>query len=289
MPINPKLRDQLTRQVADESYRNRLIATLEDAPPEVQNNWMSQEDYTRQANALKTEREEWTIKNKDFYDKSNTAIAAWKTEVATAKEAVTAAQARIAELEGAGGGPRTPSEDDAASKEIKKLSDGIAAIQAKLGNVVTPEDLTKRYQDAVGFIGEQLLTINEIQAQHIEKFGKRMPKEEITQLIGYTNDLAAKGKIVTLDEAYKIKNADELKKLEHAQWEKEWSEKHTTNNNVPTGAGPGGPGPSGKGPLEVRLDQLRTAASGGTGDKGYATWQEAAAAAGEELVKEGKY
>jgi hypothetical protein len=293
MPINPKLKEQLEKTQMDEKYRANLIATLEDAPADVQNLWMSREDYTRQANALKAEKADWDVKNKDFYDKSNAAVTAWKDEVKKANDAVTAAQARIAELEAAGGsgrgGERTPAEEDAVSKEIAKLSAGITGLQERLKSVVTPDELNKKWQDGIGFIGDQILTINEIQASHIEKFGKRMTKAEITELIKFTNDQAALGKNLDLSEAYTAKNADELKKLERAQWEKEWAEKHNTNQNVPGGGGPGGPGAPGRGPLELRLEQERNRTSGGTGDKGYATWQEAAAAAGQELVNEGKF
>jgi hypothetical protein len=285
MPINPKLKEQLTKQIADATYRDKLIATLEDAPPEVQNNWMSQEDYTRQANELKTDKAKWL----DFHEKTKTAATDWEKQVKQANDAVAAAQARILELETTGGGTRTPEQDTAVMAEIKKLSEGIAAVQTKFGSMVTTDVLDKKYQDAVGFIGDQLLTINEIQAEHQEKFGKRLTKAQITELVAFTNEQAQKGKVLTLDEAYKVKNADEIKKLEYAAWEKDYAEKHKTISEVPGAGGPGGPGPAGKGPLEIRIEQDRVRATGGTGDKGFTTWQEAAAAAGQELVNEGKY
>src|SRR5882672_9736040 len=108
MPINPKLKEHLEKQTMDEGYRTRLLATLEDAPPDVQNLWMSQADYTRQVNQFKEEQKTWKATADKFYADSNVSIDGWKTELKKANDSITAAQARIAELEAGGGAPRTP-------------------------------------------------------------------------------------------------------------------------------------------------------------------------------------
>lgn len=290
MPINPKLKEQLTRQISDEAYRNKLIATLEDAPAEVQNNWMAADDYTRQVNAFKTEQAAWKTKADQYYTDTTAKVQEWERSVQTATTELANAKARIAELETGGGHTRTPAEEDAVAKEVKALQTTIADLNTKLANVVTPDKLSAAYQDAVGFLGDQMLTISELQAKHQETFGKRLDKTQIGELITFANEQTkAKGHQVTLEEAYDMKNKAEMQRLHDERVANEAIEKFKSTNHVPTGAGPGGPGPVGKGPLEVRLDQERVRAAGGDGDKGFATWQEAAAAAGQELVKEGKY
>lgn len=284
MPINPKLKDQLTAQIADTAYRDRLIATLEDAPPEVQNNWMSQEDYTRQVNKFKEDQKEWKSKADKFYSDSNASIDGWKADLQKANDAKAAAEARIATLEAGGGN------SDAASAEIKGLKDMLTKIDAKFGTVVSREDLDKAYQNAVGFMGDQVLTLGEMQDEHMARTGKRLSKAEVTEIVNHANELAkVAGHRVGLDEAYKSKYSNDLKTHEREQIRKEELEKLKSSEVPNGGAGGGiGPGGPGKGPLEIRLEDLRKIDAGE--GKGIArTWQEAAAEGADELVKEGKY
>ena len=106
MPINPKLKLQLESMTMDDAYRAGLIAQLENAPAEVQNLWMSNNDYTRNANALKAEQQEWKKKADNFYDTSNASISGWKAEVAKVNDELAAAKAKLATLEGGGGAVR---------------------------------------------------------------------------------------------------------------------------------------------------------------------------------------
>lgn len=289
MPINPKLKEHLTQMKMDENYRQSLIATLEDAPGDVQNLWLGQAEVTRQLNELKTEKAAWKTKADEFYTKSETAIEAWKGEVQKANAAVAAAQARIAELEAGGGPPKTAAEEDAVAKEIKALKDAVTSFESKMGKAVTEEQLNKAYQNAVGYIGDSFLDTIEISARHQEQFGKRMTKTEIGELIQFANEKSkALGHSITLEDAYGMKYGEDLKKKEHDAIAAKAIEEYKTRHELPTGAAPGGAPPLEKGPLQIRLDQERQLAAGKK--EGYYTdWREAAAAAGDELVKEGKF
>lgn len=297
MPINPKLKELLTRQVADEGYRAKLIETLEDAPPDVQNNWMSQDEYTRQTNAYKVQMD-------DFYKKSNTSIDGWKSERDTALAAAAASAARIAELEAAGGAnpggiphvPGTGVTDTAALREIDGLKTLIKGLETKLGSSITPDMLDKKlseaYQSAVGFIGEQVFTMGELSAKYQQAFGERYDKTKQEELITFANAESAKrGSRISLDEAYNLKHGEQMiqKRIDAAAAAA--VEKDRTTREVP-GGGPAGPGAgsSDQGPLQIRLADLRAKENGTAGNKKvYADWREAAADAGNELVQEGKY
>lgn len=291
MPINPKLKAHLEQQTMDEGYRTRLIATLEDAPPDVQNLWMSQADYTRQVNQFKETQNTWKVTADDFYTKSNASIEGWKAELKKANDSIATANARIAELEAGGGTPRTPAQEDAVAAEIKGLKNVITTLESKIGTGVTKEDLDKAYQSAVGFIGDQLISINEIGARHQEVFGKRMTKEDTNELIKFANEESARlGYRITLDDAYDRKHKDEIQKKHDDDVAKKAIEADRTTRQVPTGGEGGvGPGAPEQGPLQQRLGELRNREAGAKTGTGYATWQEAAAAGADELVKEGKY
>lgn len=291
MAINPKLKAQLDSMTMDDAYRAKLVAALDDAPADVQNLWMAQQEFTRNINAHNEEKRAWKATADDFYTKSNTAVDAWKAEVKKATDTANALQARITELEAGGGTVRTPGQEDAAAAEIKGLRTLLGNIEAKLTGVVTKENLDGAYQSAVGFIGEQLLTLNELDAQHRDTFGKRLTKADNEAIIAHANEMSKKlGHQVSLEESYKDKFGTELKDKERETIRNEEAEK-LKSGQVPNGGtggtstGPGGPG---KGPLEIRLDQVRDMNAGKT-NAGFGTWQEAAAAAADELVKEGKY
>lgn len=295
MPINPKLKEQLEKAQMDEAYRTKLIQTLEDAPADVQNLWMTREDYTRQVNAFKTEQTEWKTKADKFYSDSNAAIDSWKSEVKKAQDAVTAANARIAELE-SGSGFRTPGQDDAALKEIAGLKTLITQLEAKLPqNVVTTEvlnnELGKAYQSAVGFLGEQNIKLRAIEKRHESVFGANtFGEKETEELIVFANEQSQKeGRRVSLDDAYKMKYGTDLQKRHDEEVARKAVEADRSTRQVPVGSGPAGPGVSEKGPLQIRLEELSNRDSGAKDGGGYRDWKEAAAAAADELVKEGKY
>ncbi len=289
MPINPKLKAQLEadKTMTDE-YRTSLIATLEDAPPSVQNYWMSQDDYTRKTNEYKKQMDK-------FYADSTVAVEAYKTEAQKAQEASAAAAARIAELEAAGTSavPKVPGQDEAIAKELSGLKTLITDLDSKFGAVVTKEQLEQVYQQAVGFIGEQILDLNEISAQHQERFGKRFTKTEQGELVTFANQKATELKHpVSLDEAYKMKFGTELDKLKEQEIERRVEEKLKTAHTIPGGLdGAAGGSPVERGPAQIRIEQETNRRAGITdaSKAGYATWQEAAAAGANELVAEGKH
>lgn len=291
MPINPKLKDQLTRQITDAGYRDKLIATLEDAPPEVQNNWMSQEEYTREKNAFKQEQTTWKAAADKFYADSNVAIKGHEAEAQKARDLAAAAQARIAELEAGGGALKTPGQEDAIAKEVAALKTMISGLETKLSGVVTEDKLGQAYQNAVGFMGEQTLVLDDISAEYHALTGKRMTRAEKLELITHANELGAKKGIrVGLDEAFQSKyGADaEKKKIDAAV--AAGIEQYKTTHELPGGGSPGPGGSAGpeKGPLEIRLAELRDL-DAGKKDGIASSWQEASRQAADELVKEGKF
>jgi hypothetical protein len=300
MPINPKLKeiiDNRTDMTAE--YKASLLAVMENATPDFQNGWIAQQDYTRQVNAFKAEQQEWKTKADKFYNESNAVIDGWKSEVTKANSAVAAAQARIAELEAGAGGtnglPRTPTQDDAALKEISQLKTLIAGLESKLPqNVITADVLETKlngaYQSAVGFIGEQVLTLSELAAKHQATFGERFDKAKQEQLITYANEQSTKlGHRISLDQAYDMQYAEQSRKKWETDKEKEITERVTSTLRVPGAAGSPAAGTSELGPLQIRMRELDNQAAGKTDGAGYRSWQEAAAAGADELVKEGKY
>lgn len=299
MPINPKLKAQLEAdKTMTDDYRAKLIATLDDAPPSVQNNWMSQSDYTRQVNEFKETQTEWKTRADKFHSDTEKAVEAWKAEVASANTAVEQARARIAELEAGGTGtgtgagiPKVP--DEAVIKELNGLKTLISSIEGKIGTAVTKEDLNGAYTSAVSFIGQQVFDMDEISARHQETFGVRFDKEKRAALIDFANKKSAElGHRVSLDDAYTMQMGDDLKKKEREKIEAEAIEKYKTHHSVPGGGDDvsGGAGNE-RGPAQIRLEQEQNRRAGVTDASkiGHATWQEAAAAAAQELVAEGKH
>lgn len=292
MPINPKLKKQLETEIKmDDAYRARLLEALEDAPADVQNLWMGQSEVTRRLNEIKAEQEDWAKKNDKFYKDSNLAIEQWKTQVTTAETEAAAARARVAELEAGGGTLKTPAEEDATAKELKEMRAILATVTGKLEKVVTPDGLNSAYKDAVGFMGEQSIKLRKIEKLHEQTFGEDFGEEKTLELIKFANEKSAEeGRRIPLDRAYEMQMADAIKKKHDEQVAAKAIEEYKSRTETPGSASPsGGTGPVGRGPLEIRLAQERERAAGGAGDKGYATWQEAAAEGGRELVKEGKY
>lgn len=295
MPINPKLKTHFEAMPMDDAYRAKLIATMEDAPADVQNLWMAQADYNRQTNEFKTSQTEWKVKADKFYADSTAAVEAYKTDAQTAKEAADAARARIAELEAAGGNglQKPPGVDDAMMREIGGLKTLLTGLEGKIGSSVTKEELNNVYQSAVGFIGEQMVDLNEISAQHMERFNKRYTKEEQVALVKYANEKAAELKHpVSLTEAYAMKHGTELEKQKEAEIERRIEEKYKTNHGIPGGGdGAAGGAPIERGPAQIRIEQEANRRAGITDPTkaGYADWREAAAAGASELVNEGKH
>lgn len=297
MPINPKLKAQLEAdKTMTDDYRTKLIATLDDAPPSVQNNWMSQSDYTRQVNELKETQTEWKTRADKFHTDTEKAVDAWKAEVASANTAVEQAKARIAELELAGGGtgaglPKVP--DEAVLKELTGLKSLLTTLEGKIGTSVTKDDLNGAYTSAVSFIGQQVFDMDEISARHQEVFGVRFDKEKRAALIDFANKKSTElGHRVSLDDAYSLQMGDELKKKEREKIETEAIEKYKTNHSVPGGGDDVSGGASNeRGPAQIRLEQEQNRRAGVTdvNKVGHATWQEAAAAAAQELEAEGKH
>ena len=299
MPINPKLKaiiDANPNMSAD--YKANLIETLGNADPDFQNGWMANADYTRNTNAWKTEKDKFTAEMTDFYTKSKTALSQWEAKAADADKYKTAADqaaARIAELEA--GGIRTPGAEDAAQKEIAGLKSLLTNLQTtidtKLANVATDEKLTEQGKAWAGYIGNQILTLDETASRHQEITGKRMTLAEKHALIEHANKMSAAdgGRPVGLDKAYEDMNKDTIKSAERQQWEKEYAETHKSQF-TPQGGQGGVPGPSGPelGPLQIRLAELEREARGDkTGAPIYKDWKEASAAAAKDLVNQGKY
>lgn len=288
MPINPKLKQQFEAMTMDEAYRTKLIATMEDAPADVQNLWMAQNDYTQKTNDYKGKMDK-------FYADSAAAVEIYKTDAQTAKDAADAAKARIAELEAAGnnGLAKPPGSDEAVMREIGGLKTLLTGLEGKFGATVTKEELNNVYQSAVGFIGEQVLDLNEIAAQHQERFGKRYTKAEQSELVDYANKKAVELKhAVSLPEAYAMKHGVELEKQKEAEIERRLEEKYKTNHGIPGGGeGAAGGSPIERGPAQIRIEQESNRRAGITdpAKAGYADWREAAAAGANELVNEGKH
>lgn len=285
MPINPKLKAQFEADTTmTPEYREKLLATLEDAPASVQSGWLAQADYSRQTQKYKAEME-------DFYSKSTIAVNQHQEVAKRAEEARVAAEARLAELE-AGGVPKIPGQEFADAKEIAGLKTLIQGLDTKLTEFSTKADLNTAYQSAVGFIGEQMLTLNELAAQHAEKFGKRFTINDQKELVTFANTRAKElNRTVSLDEAYAMKHGDDIKKKETERLEAEITERIMTAHKIPGGVdGPVGGAPIDKGPAQIRMEQEANRRAGKTdaAAAGYQTWQEAAAAGANELVSEGK-
>jgi hypothetical protein len=291
VPINPKLKAQFEAMTTmDPEYRAKLIATLDDAPADVQNLWMSQSDYTRTSNEYKQKMDK-------FYADSTAAVEAYKSDAQKAQEAADAAKARIAELEAGAGVPKVPGADEAVTRELAGLKTLLTGIEGKIGTVITKEELDKQlntaYQAAVQFIGETQFEIDEISAKHQETFGKRFDKTARTALIDFANKESVRlGHRVPLQDAYNMQMGEELKKQERAAIEKEIEEKYKTNHGIPGGSdGAAGGSPIERGPAQIRLEQEANRRAGITDASkvGYADWREAANAAASELVSEGKH
>lgn len=299
MPINPKLKEQLTTMPMDEKYRAELLATLDNAPADVQNLWMGQAEVTRQLNEIKTTQGDWKVKADKFYTDSNASIDGWKSEVTKANDALKAAQARITELEaggGAGAGAGGGAPDAGTLKEIAGLKTLIQQLETKLPQNVITEDklnehLGRAYQSAVGFIGEQTIKIRAIEKRHEATFGANtFGEKETEELIKYANELStAEGRRIGLEDAYTKKYGTELQKKHDDQVGAAAVESFKTTQGAPGGAGPAGPGAPERGPLQIRLDELANRDSGAKDGVGFRDWREASAAAADELVKEGKY
>lgn len=291
MALNPKLREQIQKMsgMSDE-YRENLMQTLEEAPPDLQNLWMSREEYTREKNAFKAEQADWKAKADDFYEKSNKNIAAWQKERDEAIAASRAAQARIAELEGGNGGVRTPAEEDAVAKEVRAMKETIAKLEERFTTVVTPDALEKAKREAAGYMGEQFLDIAETQARHLERTGKRLDKAAIAELVTFTNDKGKElGHPISLEEGYSLRFKEDIEKEREREIEKRVEERLKTQRSVPSASGPSGSAPAEMGPLQIRLREETNRANGAKDGVGFRDWKEAAAAAADELVKEGKY
>jgi hypothetical protein len=287
MPINPKLKAiiEADKEMSPE-YKTKLIETMEDATPAFQNNWMAQDDYTRKTN-------EYKAKMDDFYSKSTAAVESYKTEAQTAKDALDAAKARVAELENAGTIPQVPGANDAFMKEVNGLKTLITGLESKLGNVVTEDKLNSAYQSAVEFIGGTMFEVEEIAARHQEMFGKRYTMADRQALVDFANKQSKEvGHRIKLTDAYDIQMKEEVKKVERAKIEKEVEERYKTNNQVPGGSeGAAGGSPIERGPAQIRLEQEANRKAGITDASkiGYTDWREAAAAGASELVAEGKH
>jgi hypothetical protein len=290
MPINPKLKTQFESMTMDDAYRAKLIATIEDAPADVQNLWMAQNDFTQKSNKYKQEMDK-------FYADSTAAVEAYKSDAQKAQEAADAAKARIAELEAGAGVPKVPGADDAVVRELAGLKTLLGGLETKIGTTITKEDLDKQlntaYQAAVQFIGETQFEIDEISAKHQETFGKRFDKVARTALIDFANKESVRlGHRVPLQDAYNMQMGEELKKQERAAIEREVEEKYKTNHGIPGGSdGAAGGSPIERGPAQLRIEQEANRRAGITDASkiGYSDWREAAAAGASELVAEGKH
>ncbi len=287
MALNAKLKAQIEADTTmSAEYKATLMATLADASPEFQNNWMAQADYTREMNKLKEDKTTWT----KFHEDTKAAKTAWEESVRKSEEAVVAANARIAELEKTGGGG-TPTEQVAVMKELEGLKTLVTDLTGKFSGVVTSEDLKTYGNNSMGFVVEQMLSLGEIAEKHLEQFGTRYTRSDREALIEYANKKAVELKHpVSLEEAYGMKHGEDLEKKKIDAAKAEWEKDYRTKNMLP-GAGEGGVGTGGgeKGPLEIRLEQDRQRAAGGSGAAvGPKDWQAAVIEAGQELISEGK-
>jgi hypothetical protein len=294
MPINPKLKAIIEADATmTNDYKQRLIETMDNAPADFQNNWMAREDYTRQANQLKLDREAMETKNRDFYRQSETNIGLWKDEIKRANDMVAEREARIAELTAARGGTGLEG-NDAITKEINRLNATITALQTgideKIKGVVTAQDLEKTGAQWAGYIGAQVLELNELSWKHQQTFGTRLGKADNEALITYANEQSAKLKrSIGLEEAYNMKYGTEIATKHDEEVARAAVEKYKTQSEVP-GGGPVGPGAGApeRGPLQIRMQQEQLLRDGKGTEGVPRNLEEAIRMAADELVKEGK-
>lgn len=255
MALNAKLKKHFEGQVAagtmSKEYGDRLMATLEDAPADIQNGWMANEDYNRQANELKTK------------------IAGWKTWETESQETLnkTAAQlaektAKIAELEDRiASGDLNMGDQNVLAQQVKDLK---ALVETKLSTipygVITEEVLNKRIQDATGgvlnFMGNFQDQTKEVEERHQSIFGKPWSRAENAELITFASEQAKlQNRNIPLGEAYDLKNKEKIKEQEKAVMRAELEKEYATRFGVPGAAGSGGGDSPEKGPLQAMLDR----------------------------------
>lgn len=290
MALNQKLKTYIDEQIAagkmTQEYADRLIPALGDGPDDFQSGWLANQDYQRNMNALKTEKtqfEDQKTKWKTWEQKSNEVLATQKSEV-------DAAHSRIKELEAkiSSGGFSDRQEGDMA-KEVVELKQQIIGLQDTItktiqgAGFVTAKELQTESAKFSGVMAEHLLSLQELNSQHMEKFGKRLTYDDNQALITYANEQSQKlGRQLNLNEAYELKYKDDIKKKEVESMRAEIEKDLQTKHNVPGG---GGAPALEKGHLQIRMEKQQ----GKELVPGNDSLLEAKARAAEELRAEGKF
>ncbi len=259
MPLNAKVAAEIDRQVTagtmTTDYAAQLKGTFANAPDEFQAGFLAGPDYNRNSQALKAER--------DAFEDTKTQ---WKTWKSTADEEYANMQAKVTELEtklSAGGGTNTQNVD--WKKELDTLKVSLINDFKAQGFVTKSEyekELAKAKQEGVGMMGDILDQQRKIESQYNKDFGKQFDPMLHNELVTIANETAAKqGRYVPLEDAYKIKFGEDVKKLEQERWMaegKKQAAEEFARNNVPGGGGGNGmPGGAQMGPLQIRLAQTQ--------------------------------
>lgn len=254
MALNAKLKAHFEGQIAagkmSKDYGDRLIATLEDAPADIQNGWLANEDYNRQMNEHKDNVAKWKKWEADSQ----------ATLDRTAAEAA-ANQARVAELEAKiASGDLTMGDQNVVAQQIKDLK---ASMESKFSTAgfITKEDLQKEIEKAqtgvLNFMGNFQSQQRSIDERNIQAFGKPMSRTEHDELITFASEKAkALGRNVELEEAYELKNGAAIREKEIDSRVQAKLKDELTRLNIPgAGGGPGGGGSEGadRGPLQELL------------------------------------
>jgi len=256
MPLNAKLKAHIDEQVAagkmTKEYGEQLSKSLGDLPDDFQGGWLRQSDYDRLMNEGKSKLETadkwitWEKEARPRHEQMQKDLTAKEVEIADLK-------AKVAS------GVFTPREEDAMAKEIGELKTTIVGLQGEMkktiegSGFIKQTDLDNAYSRLAGFMGEQVLTLQDLNRQHRATFDKELSKADSEALFTFANDKTKElGHPISLEQAYKMKY--------EADYQKVWEEKKTaeitkdvqSRLNTPV---PGGGAPPEKGPLQIRMEQ----------------------------------
>ncbi len=258
MPLNAKVAAEIDRQVSvgkmQADYAAKLKETFNDAPDEFQASFLAGPDYQRNQQALKAD--------KDAFEAQKTE---WKTWKSTADEEYAGMQTRVNELQAkldAGGNTQQGAID--LKKEIDNIKAGLLSEIKAQGFVTKSEyekELARTKSEGVGLMASVLEDQRKVESQFQKDFGKPFDPAMHTELVTIANEAAAKkGAYVPLEEAYRMKFGDDVKKLEQERWKAEGRKERDdeyARNSVP-GAGGNGMSPGSQaGPLQQRMQQLQ--------------------------------
>lgn len=250
--LNEKVAAYFKKQVEDQKmsqeYADKLLDVLKDAPDDIQAGWLSQQDYQRNMNELKGEREAFNQEKEKWtkwYDDTNTAAKERKQQLEEAVNQRAELQKQVEELQTklqAGG--LDPDDENAAQKLIGDMKTEIAGLKTQLESALTPEKLdevlNKKSQGLVNFMDGSWTELQAIRDRHNQTFGTVFDMNKDKEaLLAFMNEKADElGHPITLTQAYDMKYADEYRK----KWEddkttelrKEIEEEVRTQHGVPT-------------------------------------------------------